>query len=239
MSSEGIEDQQLSRRRLLQVAGTFTVLPFVDRLEAQEQLSYEGPLKDFKFTDQYGEKFDPVAALAGKPHLLVFGYEGCPFCEGKITKTVAAVQKKANLPVVVVTIHPENDHDPETLREYAGKYSQLGVRQLPGTGPEDAAKAYETAKNKKPSERALHLLVTRDGDGNPSDETAIKLHLNTGNPYDAKNKDSHTPMLMLCDAKGKIIAKKFAALDANDNAGRNKIADDLCQALQMALGNKK
>lgn len=225
----------LSRRQFMQAtAAGVAGLPFAERLQAQEQLpAYEGPLKGIKFTDQHGAEFDPAKALAGRPHLLVFGYEGCPFCEGKITKTVAAVQARTGLPVVVVTIHPENDHD--KLQDYAQKYSELGVRQLAGEGREDGKIAFIAARDKPQREHTLHILIARNEAGEPKNDIALQAHKNTGQAYDAENTNSHTPMLVLCDGQGKIVAKKFAAIDDKNAAGRLRVADEINAELQKIV----
>lgn len=159
-------------------------------------------LDKYDLKDQYGKPFNTPDMLKGKPYLLVFGYESCPFCEGRISKNLAAIQQEVgfDVPIVVVSIHPEADY--ENRADYINKYREIGVRQyrhedLGG----DASKAYESGGKDMfyPSQRSLHVLFA------PNDDVAAQIHSDCGRPKikeGGAGQISHTPLITLCDKDG-------------------------------------
>ena len=78
----------------------------------------------------YMKPFDPKKLLAGKPYILVEGFNGCQFCNkisvnlGKIRKQLDATGH-SDVPIVVVNIKPETDK-PE-VAGYAKSYKEVGA----------------------------------------------------------------------------------------------------------------
>lgn len=207
--------QPMHRRTFVQtVAGGAAALALGEnQADAQQRGNYFGPLNGFALKDQYGQNFDAKAVLAGQPHLMVFGYEGCPYCE-KISPTLAAVQQALNIPAVVVSIHPEADK--ENAEQYVTSYTDLGIRQYADQGQNP----YAEGKGRSVADRKLHLLMAE------SDDKARELHRAAGKARNDRNPDSHTQLIMLFDGNGREVMYRFGALNPDQTFQRGKLVKD-------------
>jgi protein SCO1/2 len=94
------------------------------------------PLPDFSLVDQHGEAFGRNE-LAGRWHLLFFGFTHCPdICPATLQQLAIArnrtVSEGREFPgIVLVSVDPERD-TPETLAAYVGNFGE-DVTGLTGT----------------------------------------------------------------------------------------------------------
>lgn len=237
---------RFSRRTALQAGGIAGAAALLRNGEGQaaEPAKYEGFLKDFETTDQYGKKFDPQI-LAGRPHIVVFGYGGCPVC-ANIGKNLGAIQSALlqagkDVPIVVISITPEDDGKMDNRKEYVARYRIAGVRQFPGeklASDEESAhslgeKSYDENKDANPKDRQLHVLVAKDRD------TALAMHEAAGFPVNKNPRvKKHTPYITPYDGTGQKLLKAnekvFGDIPPTDDFARRQAVNTIMKAVERA-----
>ena len=167
--------------------------------------------------DQYGKSFK-MDSLEKKPYVLIFGYNGCQYCN-LISQNLARLRavddsKVQDVPVVVVNVTP--DVDRKDSRDYVAGYYANGVCQsqeeaavikaTPDAQKLAAAQsAYDTDKDIVQADRKFHLVFP------PSNKAAQDLEDSMGVTRDPTDDQSHGVYMALVDASGKCIVSEFAA----------------------------
>jgi cytochrome oxidase Cu insertion factor (SCO1/SenC/PrrC family) len=180
-----------------------------------------------QWVDQYAKPFD-VNSLAGKPYVLIFGFNGCQYCN-LISQNLARLRESQSdavqhLPIVVVNVTPETDRantadkaqDHEDRKNYVSGYYGFGICQ----SPEAAQKIRETADAQKmdvageqfeadaniaQKDRKFHLVFP------PSNQAAQALQEALGVIRAQGDDQSHGMMMAVVDGSGKCVASKYAA----------------------------
>lgn len=181
-----------SRREFLKFVTLAPAATYANRLMPQDkpqdpksdtQKVFEG----INLTDQYGQPFDPSRLFADKTALLAFGYGGCPMCN-EINKTIAHSQEalstaEHNVPLVVISVIPEQDNDNAQTRLANVKSLFLsGIDLVPKSELEaivtqlEAEKA-KAEKREPKSAKAIIGDISGVGDvGREARETLVKQY---------------------------------------------------------------
>jgi len=223
------DDRLLTRRRFLTSAlpplavAAYLALGGVTQTPGQVSGRKLGNVTDgITLTDQHGKAFNMAELLGKGPCLVVFGYGGCPMCQ-RITDSVAAIQsemigQKRKLPIVVISVQPEQDRGDDAMKTYTASYYEKGVRQFADeTLPDGAARrreagerAFTAAKGKKQEDRILHIVCP------PTAKDAQTLEQRIGLLINVKDAKQHSAFITLFN-NGQVV-KGFRALDREQNA---------------------
>lgn len=206
-------------------------------------------LKETELKDQYGQVFKPDVTLAGRPYMLVFGYQSCPFCQNISGNLGAAqqamidkglIKEKQEIPIVLVSIKPEKDQDRPT--QYLADYYAAGVRQnlsddLKNVGEDErrrmGEKAFARDKALDARSRTLHVLCASDAD------KALAIHDALGLRRAKRSPNAHSPEVLIVGGDGKVAASVSAGINGNDFPDRRKaIAEDLTSAVERANNSR-
>lgn len=249
--------EPMSRRRFLETSGRSAaalVLAGQVRADAQqpekskkdEEKTLAKVFEGITLTDQYGKEFKPAELFKDKQCIVLFGYGGCPMCE-KISDTVAAVQQELirqgkNVPIVVVSVQPEQDSYREEQRDAAGRVTQSnpmrryvasyyveGVRQFQDEVlPDDEQKrreagerSYDGAKDKPQGDRILHVVCP------PKAEDAQEIERRIGLIFNENDPKVHSSFLTLFD-KG-VATKHYRGLPSHRETDEAKYAATLAR----------
>jgi cytochrome oxidase Cu insertion factor (SCO1/SenC/PrrC family) len=238
----GQHTHTLSRRK----AGTVIVTTvasalFPEAAEAQRKGTDITPvLADKKFgeiKDQLGKSFDAKKILGGSPYVLAYGFASCPLCNTNITLTIAEVQKAMreaglDVPIVVVTLKPEEDgKDNASALSYQQRYESKGVKAFNlKTGEKVPILSTSAGPNELEAfqkKRSLHILFPKNN------QTSIDMHYAMGATRLASNENSHTVMLSLIGADGKV--KKSVMGNQPKPEERVKAAQKLTQVAKQEM----
>ena len=234
-----MNDTSLSTRR--HFLKTFTAGSLASALTAKGQ-SVDTPISsklsqhiDDSWHDQYDKPFK-MTSLSGKPYVLIFGYNGCQYCN-MISQNLAKLRavddsKVQDVPIVVVNVTPETDR--KDRRDYVAGYYANGVCQSPEEATaikaapdaqkmDTATAAYDKDEAIAQADRKFHLVFP------PSNAAAQALESSMDITRDPTDDQSHGLYMALVDGSGKCVASKFAA--TSDPAKCKALVDKMTSAI--------
>lgn len=154
--------------------------------------------------DQYNQPMDPALFSKGDV-AIIFGFRGCKMCMGSETKpgiadTVAAMQHELlrqgkNIPIVVISVTPEEDRTKEQRQAYVTSYNKKGVKssaeQNLSVDDDALDTAYLAGASKKQEERLLHIIYP------PNEKAAENLQSKMGLLQDPNKAEQHSAIITL------------------------------------------
>jgi len=153
--------------------------------------------------------FNP-ASFAGKPYILIQGYNGCPFCD-QITQNVSKIHKALeasehpqlkNIPIVIVNVKPETDR--ANAIAYKARIASTGI-----------------------AEGAIQLYFPQ------SREKAVDLQNAIGASFNREDVNSHGMRIAVVDGSGKCTA---AALGTHEGAKSDALVNSISKAVGETVG---
>lgn len=175
----------LNRRDFLVTSAAGFAALFADPSEAYAQKAdmdingrIDRLIKDGKvtLTDQDGQEFNPAVKFKGKPYILVFGLDGCKFCD-KISTNLGEIAKQAKddmPPVLMLDVLPETDNNAEGIKSLKENYGEKGIKDVTFAFPasKQQAQLLQSKEDgldavRNPKEERSHgmriALVNKDG----------------------------------------------------------------------------